>query len=118
MIERKFTIATNVHPFNCGVKGYAQDGESMIGIHHNPDGPKHDAYWTVTFIPTGTTINSIFPVQLRSRGCRELLVEFIAKLEAAELPSWLALSTLPWGCDKMPDDLGGAVARIKAAAQA
>lgn len=116
MIELNFAISTNQG--NVSVKGFAADRESMIGIYHNADAPPGSPYWTVTFMPTGTKIDSLFPALMRTRGCREILLDFAAKIEAAELPAWLVLSSLPWGCDKLPDDFAPIVARIKAAAQA
>lgn len=114
MIERNFSIATSHGNF--AVKGFATDAESMIGIHHDNDGPQRSPYWSVTFLPTGTKIDSLFATQMRTKGCREILLDFIARLEAAEQASWLMLSTLPWGCFEVPAAYMPAIERLKAAA--
>lgn len=96
MIKTEFPIAVkgeDGQPTSLIVEGYRPTADSFLAVHR-PDG---DTLNTVTFLPCGSAVNSIFPDQLRKVSCRKLLLEFIAKLEAAEPASWLVLSCVPWG---------------------
>lgn len=109
MIKASFTIATT-HGIE-SVVGFKTDDTSLIGVHRD----NTTAPWTVTFLPTGTKIDTVFPERFQSR---DKLLRRITYLEAIELPAWLSLSDLPFGALGFRETDADAVARIRAAAQA
>ena len=109
MKKQWFKIATDAGVIE--VEGYVTSDESFLGIYRN----EKNQPWTVTFLPTGTKIDTIFPERFTTR---EKLLRRILYLEAIELPAWCAITDLPWGAMAFRPEHEPAVARIKAAAQA
>jgi len=91
------------------VEGWKTDDLSMIGIHRVTGDP----LFTVTLIPVGSKIDSIFPEQLRKPACRALLLDFIGRFEEAALPALLACSVLPFGTESVPPELEDVAAYIR-----
>lgn len=95
MIKCRYPIVLGKETVN--VDGYKWGADSLVAIRRDGNvGP-----WCVTFLPTGTTINSLFeteryfsPVWLLAR---------IERLELAEPIAWACLSGLPFGSENLRD---------------
>jgi hypothetical protein len=109
MIKAEFPICTNQG--TSIVSGHKTDADSMIGVHrYESDDP-----WTVTFLPTGTRIDSLFPQRFQTLA---KLSRAIVALESAELIAWLSISDLPFGArDFRPCDAEAVAAIHRAAAR-
>lgn len=79
------------------VEGFKPSEDSLIGINR----PDSESPWNVTFLPTGTTCNSVFPERF-GLGQKAMLA-YIATIEEEALAAWLGISGLPWGCTEAPD---------------
>lgn len=109
MIKAEFYISTVDGPLT--VDGFKTDEISLIGIHRFE---KSDP-WTVTYLPTGTKINSVFPERFLSRA---VLLQRIVYLENLEPAAFGALADLPFGAATIPPLHRLALQRIQAAAKA
>ena len=89
MIKCRYPIAT--HKGTVNVNGYKSSAESMIGIQRD----QLENCWIVTFLPTGTRIDSLF--QAERYMAAPFLLARIERLELAAPIAWAALSALPFG---------------------
>jgi hypothetical protein len=90
------------------VEGFKTDDTSLIGIHREgKSGP-----WTVTFLPAGTKIDTVFPERFYARPA---LLARIAEIENKEAAAFGALADIPWGAVTYDDIYAPAIERIRAA---
>ncbi len=68
----------------------------FLGIHRDDDGDP----WTVTYLPCGAKMDSIFPERFEARTKLMRRIDYIEGVAWAHLA---ALSDLPFGTAKFPD---------------
>ena len=107
MIKTQYPIHRGIYGPDT-VNGFKAREESLLAIHREKRDP-----WTVTFLPSGTTVNSLFP---KRDIPRDYMLQIIDQIEQAELAAWLSLSDIPFGGDARPGIDEAAIARIRTAA--
>lgn len=97
MIKCRYPIAAT--DGTAYVNGYKWGDESLIGIFRDGKvGP-----WAVTFLPTGTTINSI--VEQERYLAPVFLLARIERIETDEWVAFAALAALPFGWAQPPGEI-------------
>lgn len=107
-MEIYFQIATDQGPRQ--VSGHVYSRESLIGIHRL----KEEDDWTVTFLPTGTKCDSVFPERMYAN--QNKMLRRLQEIEEAALPAWLGISILPFGTQDLPEWCEPLFAEIRRAA--
>lgn len=109
MHQRRYPIATDKGTVN--VTGYSWRPDSLLAIHREGGtGP-----WVVTFLPTGTSVSSLFDVE-RYAASAHLLAR-ADRVEQSASFAWEMLATMPWGQERpIPAEYKFAVDAIKLAA--